>query len=130
MCVHATVMRQQSGGRERLVVHLFSDLNTTAGHAFPNDDVPLREETVPIPDIRVTFRRDYRFRRLRLEPEGKELATRETPGGISVTVPRLDVHAMVVGELADEPAPDRPKRDRTKGRARCHQASAAQSLHD
>ena len=55
MCVHATVMRQTTGGAERLIVHLYSDLNTTAFHALPNDDVPLREEVVPIHDIRVTF---------------------------------------------------------------------------
>ena len=50
MCVHSTVMRQTKDG-ERLVVHLFNDLNTTAHHALPNDDVPLREEIVPIHDI-------------------------------------------------------------------------------
>ena len=43
------------GGRERLIVHLYSDLNTTAFHALPNDDVPLREEIVPIHDMKVTF---------------------------------------------------------------------------
>ena len=45
------------GRQERLVVHLFSDLNTTAHHALPGDDVPLREEVVPIHDIQVTFAR-------------------------------------------------------------------------
>src|SRR5206468_625137 len=30
MCVHSPVMRQSKGGSERLVVHLFNDLNTTA----------------------------------------------------------------------------------------------------
>ncbi|HJT76312.1 MAG TPA: alpha-amylase family protein [Gemmataceae bacterium] len=98
MCVHTTVMRQSKGG-ERLVVHLFSDLNTTAQHALPVDDVPLREEVVPIHDIRITFDRRYRFHRMHLEPEGKELEMRRTADGTAVKVPRLDVHAMVVGEL-------------------------------
>ncbi len=98
MCVHATVMRQTRDG-ERLVVHLFSDLNTTAHHALPVDDVPLREEVVPIHDIRITFDPRYRFRKMHLEPEGKELEARRTADGTAVTVPRLDVHTMVVGEL-------------------------------
>ena len=63
MCVHSTVMRQAKGGAGRLIVHLFSDLNTTAHHALPADDVPLREEVVPIHDIRVTFDPRYRLER-------------------------------------------------------------------
>ena len=57
MCVHSTLMRQTKDAADRLVVHLFSDLNTTAFHALPVDDVPLREEVVPIHDIKVSFRR-------------------------------------------------------------------------
>jgi len=99
MCVHSTVMRQPVEGDERLIVHLFSDLNTTAAHAFPNDDVPLREEVVPIHDIDVAFGPQYRFRRIHLEPQGTDLELKQTPAGTSVKVPRLDVHTMVVGEL-------------------------------
>jgi hypothetical protein len=98
MCVHSTAMRQNKDG-QRLFVHLFSDLNTTASHAFPNDDVPLREEVVPIYDIKVSFRPDYKLSRVHLEPGGLELKITPTPEGSSVVVPRLDVHAMVVGEL-------------------------------
>jgi hypothetical protein len=105
MCVHATLMRQEKGGARRLIVHLFSDLNTTAFHGLAADDVPLREEVVPIPNVRITFRPEYRLRGIHLEPGGKELAVRKTARGTSVTVPRLDVHTMVVGEL--EPAPRR-----------------------
>lgn len=99
MCVHATLMRQVKGNGQRLIAHLYSDLNTTAFHALPNDDVPLREETVPIPDIRVTFDSRYKFRRVHLEPEGRDLETHLTPQGTTVIVPRLDIHTMVVGEL-------------------------------
>jgi hypothetical protein len=99
MCVHSTLMRQSKGGSERLIVHLYSDLNTTAFHAMPVDDVPLREEVVPIHDIRITFAPGYRLGRVHLEPEGRDLEVESTPGGPSVVVPRLDVHAMVVGEL-------------------------------
>jgi hypothetical protein len=99
MCVHSTLMRQSKGGAQRLIVHLFSDLNTTAHHALPNDDVPLREEVVPIHDITITFAPSYRFRKIHLEPEGRDLEIKKTPSGSRVTVPRLDVHSMVVGEL-------------------------------
>ncbi len=99
MCVHASSMRQQNERGQRLVVHLYSDLNTTAFHALPADDVPLREEVVPIHDIRVTFDRGYKISRVHLEPEGKELTLVNTPAGQQVTVDRLDVHSMVVAEL-------------------------------
>lgn len=98
MCVHATLMRQTRDG-QRLLVHLFSDLNTTAHHALPADDVPLREEAVPIHDIEVAFDRRYRFTRVHLEPGNQELPMQRTAAGTRVAIPRLDVHAMVVGEL-------------------------------
>jgi hypothetical protein len=99
MCVHSTVMRQSKHDAERLIVHLYSDLNTTAFHALPNDDVPLREEVVPILDSRITFAPSYRLTRAHLEPAGQDLKVEVSPSGSSVVVPRLDIHAMVVGEL-------------------------------
>ena len=105
MCVHATVMRQTKttkDGAERLIVHLFNDVNTTAFHALPSDDVPLREETLPIHDIPLTFNPQYRLKRVHLEPEGQELKIEATPAGVRVVVPRLDLHSLVVGELDAE----------------------------
>jgi Trehalose utilisation len=102
MCVHATLMRQTKDG-QRLLVHLFNDVNTTAQHALPTDDVPLREEALPIHDLRVTFGPEYRFARIHLEPEGRTLAMERGASGTTVVVPRLDVHAIVVGELAEGP---------------------------
>lgn len=99
MCVHSTVMRQVTDGSERLIVHLYSDLNTTAFHAFPRDDVPLREEVVPINNIRVVFGPGYHLKRVHLEPEGQELRVEPVPAGLSVVVPHLDIHSMVIGEL-------------------------------
>ncbi|MCL6502792.1 MAG: beta-galactosidase trimerization domain-containing protein [Pirellulales bacterium] len=99
MCVHATCMRQQKQG-QRLIIHLFNDVNTTAHHALPAEDVPLREEVLPIYDIRVTFSADYALRSVHLQPDGMELPiARHTDGRSTVTVPRLDVHSMVVAEL-------------------------------
>jgi len=105
MCVHSTVMRQSkqtNAGAERLIVQLFNDVNTTAFHALPGEDVPLREETLPIHDIRLTFGSQYRLKRIHLEPEGQELKIESTPAGARVVVPRLDLHALVVGELEAE----------------------------
>lgn len=99
MCVHVNVLRQKKDGVERLVVHLFNDVNTTGGHAFPPDDVPLREETLPVHDIRVKFRSDFKLGAIRLEPDGLELPQTATPDGVTVVVPRLDIHAMVVAVL-------------------------------
>jgi hypothetical protein len=101
MCVHSTFYRQSTEAGQRLLVHLFNDVNTTAAHAFPNDDAPLREEVIPIQDVRLTFDSSYRLKRVHLEPCGAELELRRTVGGSSVTVPKLDVHSIVVGELED-----------------------------
>ena len=49
-------------------------------------------------DIGVTFR-GYDVRRVHLEPGGTELQLTKVPGGVGVTAPRLDVHAVVVAEL-------------------------------
>ncbi|HUF64193.1 MAG TPA: beta-galactosidase trimerization domain-containing protein [Verrucomicrobiales bacterium] len=97
MCVHAVAMRQHRDG-ERVIVHLYNDVNTTAFHALPDYDVPLREEVLPIHGIRVTFR-GYPVRRVHLEPEGLELTLEGEAGALTVTVPRLDIHSMVIAEL-------------------------------
>ena len=98
MCVHTSVFRQKKDG-ERLVVHLYSDLNTTAFHALPNEDVPLREETVPIHDIEVRFRKELGVRAATVQPAGTKLEIVDAGDEVKVTVPRLDIHAMVVAEV-------------------------------
>jgi hypothetical protein len=47
----------------------------------------------------VTFSGKYHFRKIHLEPEGKELRIEKTSAGTRVVVPRLEVHSIVVGEL-------------------------------
>lgn len=98
MCVHATVMRQTMKGADRLVLHLFNDVNTGGGHALPVDDVPLREEVLPVHDIKITFRPEQRIRRVTVQPEGKTLACRTDATGTTVIVPRLEIHTLVVAE--------------------------------
>lgn len=97
MCVQMNVFRQKKDG-ERLVIHLFNDLNTTAGHGLPVEEVPLREEVIPIHDIRVTLT-GYNVKSVRQEPDGKELETKKTGDAVTFTVPKLRVHAMAVVEL-------------------------------
>jgi hypothetical protein len=97
MCVHAVTVRQKRDG-ERLVIHLFNDLNTTAGHGHPAEEVPLREEVIPIHDIGVTLT-GYKVKSVRQEPEGKELEAKRTGDAITFTVPKLRVHTMAVVEL-------------------------------
>ncbi len=101
LCVQATVMRQTQHG-ERLVVHLFNDVNTTAFHAKPDEDVPLREEVLPIHDITLTFAPGLKIRRFHVEPDGQILEPKtDAEGRANVVVPRLDVHAMVVAEVGE-----------------------------
>jgi len=97
MCVHSTTVRQKKNG-ERLIVHLFNDVSTTAGHGHPAEEVPLREETLPVYDITVRFK-GYGIKRVHLEPNGVDLEMSREAGVVRVTVPKLDVHAMVVAEL-------------------------------
>ena len=100
MCVHSTVMRQPSQeGHDRLIIHLYNDANTTAFHALPNEDVPLREETLPVHDIVLTIRPDYQITSAHFEPAGHDLPVDRTDSGYRIRVPNLDVHAMVVLEL-------------------------------
>lgn len=97
MCVQVNVVRQKKDG-ERLVVHLFNNVNTAAGQGHPNEEVPLREEVLPIHDITVRFH-GYGIKRVHLEPDGKDLEVQKAGETITVTVPKLLMHAMVVAEL-------------------------------
>jgi hypothetical protein len=97
MCVHATTVRQKKDG-ERLMVHLFNDVSTTAGHGHPAEEVPLREETLPIHDIAVRFR-GFTIKRVHLEPDGVELKQDRDGDVVRVVIPKLEIHAMVVAEL-------------------------------
>lgn len=99
LCVQITLMRQSNQSKERLVMHLFNDVNTTAFHALPNDDVPLREETLPIREIRITFDSRYLVKKVTLQPDGSELAVKQSAAGYEVVVPKLDVHSMLVVDL-------------------------------
>ena len=97
MCVQSTFFRQQKNG-ERLIVHLFNGINSTAQHAFANDDVPLREESVPVHDIKLRFN-GYAIKRIHLEPDGTTLNPVRDSNASVVSLPPLAIHYMVVAEL-------------------------------
>src|SRR5687768_18027873 len=98
MCVHSNVFRQRHAGKERLLIHLYNDVNTTAFHALPGDDVPLREEVLPIHDIRLELT-GYKVKSIHQQPEGKELPVIAAKDGVKVVVSKLEVHSILVLEL-------------------------------
>jgi hypothetical protein len=98
MCVHTSFFRQRHDGKERLLIHLYNDVNTTAFHALPGDDVPLREEVLPIHDIRVQLS-GYQVKSIHQQPEGKELRIHAAQDKVEVVVPKLEVHSILVVEL-------------------------------
>ena len=99
MCVQSTFFRQNKNG-QRLVVHLYNDLVSTSRHAKPEDDVPLREEFVPIHNIKVQFT-DYNILRIHLEPQGQELEIIKSSNYVQVLIPSLEIHNMIVAELRE-----------------------------
>jgi hypothetical protein len=96
MCVQSTFWRQEDRAGSRVVVQLFN-INTTAGHGLPSAEVPLREEVLPIHDIRVVFA--HRPRSAHQEPGGKPLKVVRGTSGWVATVPRLDLHTIIVAEV-------------------------------
>lgn len=99
MCVQAAFYRQTVSDGNRLVVHLFNNINTTGQHGLPSAEVPLREEAVPIGGIRVFFRAE-RPKSVRWEPDGVDLALRSGEGDVPfVDVPPLAIHGLVVADL-------------------------------
>lgn len=98
MCVQATWF--QRGNRR--ILHLFNGLNSAAGHGNPTEEVPLREEAVPIHGIRVRFQQEPGP--ATLEPGGRKLRPRRDGKGWVVTLPPLEIHTMLVTE-------ERPRSD-------------------
>ena len=82
-------------------------LSTTAFHALPNEDVPLREATVPIHDITVTFAPHYNIHSATLQPEGTSLRFEPTPTGTPLVIPKLEIHTIVAVELDHSELPPR-----------------------
>lgn len=96
--MHSTFFRQVKEGKQRLLVHLYNDVNTTAFHGLPNDDVPLREETIPIHDIQLNLH-GYKLKSATQQPEAKRLKIEQQGHEATIVIPRLEVHSIVVLEL-------------------------------
>jgi hypothetical protein len=97
MCVQSTFFEQSDAKGRRTVVHLFNGLDTAAGHGLPRSEVPLREETVPVHDIRVRFSGPAP-RRVHIEPASVEVKTSQYGDATELDVPPLKVHLMIVAE--------------------------------
>ena len=87
---------------DRLVVHLLNDISSTGrSQNVVNESLYLRREIIPVHDIEVTFR-NRTFKRFLLVPGKVELKATPTEEGMTVKVPRLDIHCMVVAERDGE----------------------------
>jgi hypothetical protein len=95
LCVQAAFYTQRDGART--VAHLLNEVNTTADRAIPENNPPQREEILPIAGIKVMLAGTNVTSAFQ-EPGHVELRLAETTGGVEVSVPRLDVHSMVVFE--------------------------------
>lgn len=95
LCVQAAFYTQNEG--KRTVVHLLNEVNTSANRALPENNPPQREDIIPIIDIKVALA-DPKVTSAFQEPGHYPLPLSKTADGVEVTVPRLDVHSMVVFE--------------------------------
>ena len=114
----ATTFRRQEAGK-RVVVHLLNHASSWGLHSiyqklaplpsevqkeygFPDRSElrgtwPIREEVIPLHDVRVTCRVPG-VRKATLQPGGLDLPLKPAAGGVSVVVPKVELHAMVVFE--------------------------------
>jgi hypothetical protein len=114
----ATTFRRQPH-EGRIVVHLLNDHSSYGRHSiyqklaplpaelrqswgFPNQSElrgtwPVREEAIPLVDIKVRCRIPG-IKKATLQPENLSLPVRRESDAIEVTVPKLNLHSMVVFE--------------------------------
>lgn len=98
MCVQTTFWKQNlPDGRSRTVLHFFNGLNTTANHGLPAVDVPLREETVPIPGIRVHLA-ESPAAPVHTEPGHTAVTVSRDADGPVIELPALQIHQLLVLE--------------------------------
>ena len=56
MCVYAGFYTKQAKDAKQVIVHLVNGINTTTGHGTKDDkEFAMREEVLPIHDIKVSF---------------------------------------------------------------------------
>jgi hypothetical protein len=59
--------------------------------------MPIQDEVIPLHDLVVQIR-DPLVNRVHLEPEGEDLPLQNVGGVVTVTVPVINQHSMVVAE--------------------------------
>ena len=94
--VQATFFTQNDG--KRMVVHLLNATNSRGGHAHPANDVPARDEVVPVYDVEVWFE-SAAPTSATLQPEGTTLSLVQDGGRVKVVVPVVNQHSMVVADI-------------------------------
>jgi hypothetical protein len=95
LCVQAAYYTQNDGRRK--IVHLLNEVNTSANRAIPENNPSQREEMLPIAGITITLT-DLHVVSAFEEPGHHPLSLTKTDAGVEITLPRLDVHSMVVFE--------------------------------
>ncbi len=95
MCVQTTYYEQKE--RNRLVIHLLNETNTTADRALPESNPPMREEILPIRGARLVLH-GVEPKKLTWEPDGAPLEAVTREGNTQVALPELGLHGMVVVE--------------------------------
>ncbi len=97
LCVQAAFYEQRDGKRQ--IVHLLNEVNTSANRALSENNPSQREEILPILNIKLVLGgSSSKLQTAHLEPGHHALPMARIAGGAEVTVPQLDVHAMVVLE--------------------------------
>ncbi|MEI6913814.1 MAG: alpha-amylase family protein [Armatimonadota bacterium] len=94
--LQVTYFTQNSG--KRLVVHLLNAANSRGGHAHPGNDVPLRDEVVPMQNIEVWFE-GVSPTSATLQPENTPLVLDHQGGRTRVVITELQQHSMVVADI-------------------------------
>ena len=99
MCVHAVAMRRDQGRRTAHRASLQRCEHDRESRA-PRRRHPAARGNAADSRHPRDVSSATKIGRIHLEPGALELAPQATPDGLTVTVPRLDIHAMVVAELA------------------------------
>lgn len=86
-----TLTKQEK--ENRLVLHLLFAHTTLRG-----ENTEVVEDTVPLYNVLCSVKCDSKPSKITLEPEGKEIPFEYENGRVSFTVPKVDIHQMVVIE--------------------------------
>jgi len=81
-----------------MLVHLVNDISSFGRAAAPNPEAftGFRAEVIPVRNVVVKL--PGSFSKAQLRPEGQPLRLGQRNGYTEITVPRVDIHAMVVAE--------------------------------